>query len=146
MSNQLSLYFKKILSKVKCGFRKGFSTQHFLLLMLEKWIHAVDNKNVFGALLTDLSKAIDCICCDPVITKLNTYSLSLPTLKLVYNYIQNRKQRAKNGTAYSLWQEIFWEVPLGSILGSLLFNIYLCDSFLTIKCNYLINYADDTTP
>ena len=102
MNNQLSTYFEKILSKFQCGLRKGFRTQHCLLLMLEKWKHAVGNKKVFGARLTDLSKAFDCICRDLLIAKLNAYGLSLPALKLVHNYLQNRKQRTKNGTAYSL--------------------------------------------
>ena len=114
--------------------------------MLEKWKHTVDNKNVFGAHLTDLSKAFNCICHDLLIAKLNAYGLSLPALKLVHNYLQNRKQRTKNGTAYSLWEEIFSGVPQGSILGPLLFNIFLCDLFLTIEGNYFTNYADDTTP
>ena len=54
MSNQLSTYSEKNVSKLQGGFLKGFSTQHCLLLMLEKWKHAVDSKKVFGALLTDL--------------------------------------------------------------------------------------------
>ena len=98
-----------------------------LLLMLEKWKHAVGNKKL-------------------LITKLNAYGLSLPALKLVHNYLQNRKQRTKNGTAYSLWEEIFSGVPQGSVLGPLQFNIFLCDLFLTIEGNYFTNYADDTTP
>ena len=71
MSNQLSTYFEKIHSKFKCGFGKGYSTQHCLLLMLGKWKHGVDNKKVFGALHTDLSKAFDCICHDLLMAKLN---------------------------------------------------------------------------
>ena len=114
--------------------------------MLDKWKHAVDNKKVSGTLLTDLSKAFDCICHDLLIAKLNAYGLSLPALKLVHNYLQNRKQRTKNGTAYSLWEEIFSGVPQGSILGPLLFNIFLCNLFLAIESNYFTNYADDTTP
>ena len=70
--------------------------------MHEKWKQVVDNKKVFGALvtdLTDLSKAFDCICHDLLIAKLNAYGLSLSAVKLVHNYLQNHKQRTKNGTA-----------------------------------------------
>ena len=81
-----------------------------------------------------------------LIAKLNAYGLPLPALKLVHNYLQNCKQRTKNGTAYSLWEEIFSRVPQGSILGPLLFNIFFCNLFLTIESNYFTNYADDTTP
>ena len=83
---------------------------------------------------------------DLLIAKINAYGLSLRALKLVHNYLQNRKQRTKNGTAYCLWEEIFSGVPQGLILGPLLFNIFLCDLFLTIEGNYFTNYADDTTP
>ena len=54
MSKQLSTFFENILSRFQCGFRKCYNTQHCLLLMLEKCKLAVDNDEVFGALLTDL--------------------------------------------------------------------------------------------
>ena len=114
--------------------------------MLEKWKRVVDNNKVFGALLTDLSKVFDCISHDLLIAKLNAYGLSLSALKLVHSYLQNRKQRTKIGSSYSLWEEIVSGVPQGSILGPLLFNIFLCDLFLSIENNYFTNYADDTTP
>ena len=114
--------------------------------MLEKWKRAVDNNKVFGALLTDLSKAFDCISHDLLIANLNAYGLSLSALKVVHSYLQNRKQRTKIGSSYSLWEEIVSGVPQGSILGPLLFNIFLCDLFLSIENNYFTNYADDTTP
>ena len=55
MFKQMSEYFESFLSKYQCGFRKGYSAQHCLLSMLEKWKSAVDNRKMFGALLTDLS-------------------------------------------------------------------------------------------
>ena len=143
---QLSNHFDNILSKFQCGFRKGYSPQHCLLLMIDKWKKAVDNHKVFGAVLTDLSKAFDCICHDLLIAKLNAYGLSLPALKLITDYLQNRKQRTKIGSIYSDWEDIISGVPQGSILGPLLFNIFLCDLFLEDENNYFANYADDTTP
>ena len=80
-----------------------------------------------------------------LIAKLNAYGLSLPALKLMHNYLQNRKKRTRNCTGYSLWQETFSGVPQGSILGLSLFNIILYNLFLTIVGNYFPNYADDTT-
>ena len=91
MNKQLSIYFEEILSKFQCGFRKGFSTQHCLLLMLEKWKQAVDNNKVFGALLTDLSKAFDCISHDLLIAKLNAYGLSLSALKSDHPIVSGKK-------------------------------------------------------
>ena len=61
---QLSNHFDNIFSKFQSGFRKGFSAQHCLLLMIGKWKKAVDNNKVFGAILTDLSKVFDCVCHD----------------------------------------------------------------------------------
>ena len=61
----------KVLSRYHCGFRKGYDPQHCLLAMIDKWKIAVDNGNVFGALLTDLSKAFDCLPHGLIIAKLN---------------------------------------------------------------------------
>ena len=112
----------------------------------DKWKKAVDNRKVFGDVLTDLSKAFDCICHDLLIPKLNAYGLSLPTLKLITDYLQNRKQRTKIGSVYSDWEDIISGVPQDSILAPLLFNTFLCDWFLEDENNYFANYVDDTTP
>ena len=62
---------------------------------VRKWKQAVDNGQMFHALLTDLSKAFDCLDHKLLIAKLNAYSFSLPALKLVYDYLSNRKQKTK---------------------------------------------------
>ena len=93
--NQITPFMDQFLSKYQCGFRKGFNAQHCLLAMLEKWKKAVDTKKVFGALLTDLSKAFDCLPHDLIIAKLSGYGLSLPALNLIQNYLASRKLRTK---------------------------------------------------
>ena len=108
--------------------------------------HAVDNAKAFAALLTDLSKAFECVRHDLLIAKLNAYGLLLSALKFVHNYCQRRKQRTKNGIAYSLWEQIAPRVPLALTLGPLLFNIFLCNLFWSTETNYFTNYVDDTTP
>ena len=93
--DQLQNYFETILSKYQCGFRKSYNAQHCLLVMIEKWKACVDNGGKFGALLTDLSKVFDCLSHELLNTKLNAYGFSYNALKLVYNYLVNRKQRIK---------------------------------------------------
>ena len=88
-----------------------------------------DNEGVFGALLTDLSKAFDYILHDLIIAKLEVYGFRIDALKLIHDYLSNRKQRVKVNDAYSSWKDIFYGVPQGSILGPLSFNIHLCDLF-----------------
>ena len=113
--------------------------------MIEKWKKIVDNGGVFGALLNDLSKAFDCIPHDFIIAKLEAYGFHRDALKLIHDYLSNRKQRVKVNDTYSSWKDIFYGVPQGSILGPLLFNIHLCVLFYFLEDLDIASYADDTT-
>ena len=105
----------------------------------------LDQGGVFGALLTDLSKAFDCIPHDLIIAKLEAYGLEIGALRLIHDYLINRKQRVKVNEVNSSWKDIIFGVPQGSILGPLLFNIHLCDLFYFLEDFDIASYADDTT-
>ena len=142
---QLQSYFEKILSPYQCGFQKGFNAQHCLIALIETWKKSVDSGGAFGALMIDLSKSFHCRSHDLLIAKLDAYGFDKKSLKLVYSYFSNRKQRVKINDTYSSLGEMLFGVPQGSILGPLLFNIFICDMFYFLEDYGFANYGDDST-
>ena len=100
---------------------------------------------MFGAFLIDLSKAFDCLDQELLFAKRNAYSFSLSALKLVHDYLSNRKQRTKVNRTYSSWLEIVFGVPQGSILDPLLFSIFLADLFFILNDVDIASYAGNNT-
>ena len=143
---QINSHFNSVLSPQQCGFRKFHSAQHCLLVLLEKWKIALDSKQKAGIILTDLSKAFDCIRHDLLIAKCHAYGIDKGSLKYIYDYLSNRQQRVRINDSFSSWKNIKYGVPQGSILGPLFFNIFMCDLFNFLDDYEVVNYTDDNTP
>ena len=145
MLYQIESYMRDKLSLYLCGFRKGMSSQHCLLLLVEKWRRSLDKSGKCGVLLTDLSKAFDCLVHDLLIAKLNAYGYDYLSLKLIYSYLTGRLQRVRVNASFSSWREIETGVPQGSVLGPEFYNINSNDLFLFLLLE-IANYADDNSP
>ena len=146
MYNQITCYMENHLSPYLFGFRKAHSTEQCLNTMLENWKKSLDSKKQVGAVLTDLSKAFDCLNHDLLIAKFEAYGFNTQALIFIQDYLSNRSQRTKINSEYSSYRDIKYGVPQGSILGPLLFNIFLNDIFFFVNDSNITNYADDNTP
>ena len=143
MNEQLLKYFLEILHDLLSAYRKGYSCQTLLLKCIEDWKSALDKNHFVGVLFMDLSKAFDCLPHNLLIAKLQAYGLDVSACELVASYLSNRKQRVKIGDSRSDWVSLSKGVPQGSILGPLLFNVFMNDLFMFIEKCDLYNYADD---
>ena len=95
----ISPFVDKFLSKFISGYRGAYSTNHVLLRFIEQWKSTLDNKNMVGAVLMDLSKAFDCIPHNLVIAKLHAYDVSENSLTFFYSHLKRRKQDVKISAA-----------------------------------------------
>ena len=127
--DQMYTYFSNFFPQYQCGFPKGYSAQHCLLAMTKKMKEARDNNKVCAVVLTDLSKAFDCLLYDLLIAKLHAFDFDLKSLKVIHGYLNDIIQVTKVGSFYSEVLQIIFGIPRGLILGLLLFNVNLIRPF-----------------
>ena len=144
LANQLSAHFETIFCNLLYGFRKRHSTQQALLQLLRLWQKSLDEGEIVGTILMDLSMAFDFLPHDLIIAKCAAYGVDFKSLGLLRNYLSNRYHRVKIGNEFSSWLLLLTGVPQGSILGLLLFNIFINDFFLFLQEASVSNFADDS--
>ena len=147
IAKQLSEYFEenKLFNQNQYGFRTGHSTEHAALELVDKITSQMDNNETPINIFLDLSKAFDTIDHNILLDKLKYYGLYDTAITLFRSYLTNRYQYVQMENAKSQILEINTGVPQGSILGPLLFIIYINDiSQSSDKFDFLA-YADDTT-
>ena len=147
MHNQIYEHFDKlkIFYPSQYGFRSKHSTEYAAMELVERIIDEMDKNNVPINIFMDLSKAFDTLDHQILYHKLEYYGLKDKSLELLQSYLSDRKQYVEISDVKSDLLEITCGVPQGSILGPLLFIIYLNDLPSITKDLKTIIYADDTT-
>ena len=132
-----------LLTLHQSGFRSGYSTQDVLIHVTDKWLRAIDEGKYTGAVFLDLAKAFGTVDHAILCSKLRYYGLLGASYDLLCNYLSDRQQRVLFNDDISDWGTVTIGAPQRSILGPLLFALYINDLPSVVKYFILDLYADN---
>ena len=135
----------QLLCETQFGFRARFSTTDALLYATETIRKNLDDGENVAAAFLDLSKAFDSISHEILLNKLKQYNFDPMSISMIRSFLSERYQKVTLPNCHSDWIKLYQGVPQGTVLGPLLFNIYVNDMQHEVQndCN-LLQYADDT--
>ena len=132
-----------LFSKYQFGFMKGRSTTYQLLKALDDWTEILDNSGKIDLIYFDFMKAFDTVPHIRLLRKLNAHGIRNGTAKWIQAFLTKRRQKVVVNGSESEWGEVTSGIPQGSILGPLLFILYINDLPEVVKSSVLL-FADDT--
>jgi hypothetical protein len=133
----------EILSDNQYGVRPKRSTTLQLLRILDQWTEMIDNGDCFDVMYMDFSKAFDTVPHQRLIRKLAAYGINGKLLKWIEDFLSNRRQRVSVNGSLSHWLEVLSGIPQGSVLGPILFILYVNDLPGVVE-SIAMMFADDT--